>query len=380
MKILALFLLTALLQAANAQTVSNAPAQDLPLIPEDAKLLNESSLWQHTLSLRTGVGYQDNVLLSPAGAQGSAFLASGLDFPLSRLPLDRWGIDVNVSGDDQRYLQNVIPDGTDFWFADINAKRFLGDHWQAGLEATESYLDEVDYVDTLIGPAAVEIQGNALKLKPFVRREIGSNGWAELDFPSAREIFDGPLDDVWKFGPQVQVGVTVDQQRDFALSYQVQRFDHDSWPALSAIGAPIGTRNLSLVEQRAEVRWREFWGQDHHWSTDTKFTFAFDQDNGGQFFNFNEYSLSERLHYQVRAWDFSIALRGSYLDYPTQRTGLTSGPTLNEILLHATLHAEHRLTSWLKLYAEYNYERVLSNLSGIRYQANTVTMGLIWEF
>ena len=372
--------LATLALTARAQTSTNASSEDLALIPEDAGLLKESMLWQHTLALRTGAGYDDNVLLSPSSPQGSAFLTAGLDFSLSRLPLDGWGVDVLATGDDQRYLQNGRSRGTDFWLTDVTIKRFLGDHWQAGVEATENYLDEVDYVDTLAGPAAVEIQGNALKLKPFIRREFGTNWWAELDFPTAREIFDAPLDNVWKYGPQLQIGFSDDKQREIALNYQIQQFDHDSWPALSADGTPVGTRNLSLVEQRAELHWREVWDADDHWSTDTKLTFTRDQDNGGKFFNFNEYSAVERLRYNRRPWQLTATLRGSYLDYPVQRTGLTYGPTLNQFLLHATLHGERRLASWLKLYAEYNYERVLSNLSDIRYQANTVTVGLSWEF
>lgn len=379
-KIIAMILLATLTLTAEAQMSSNTPPEDLPLIPEDAKLLKESLLWQYTLSLRTGAGYRDNVLLSPSDPQGSAFVTGGLDYSLSRVPLDGWGVDAIFSGDDERYLQNVPSDGTDFWLTDITFKRFLGDNWETGIESTENYLDEVDFVDTITGPEAVEIQGNILKLKPFVRRNLGTNWWAQLDFPAAREILDAPLDNIWKYGPQLELGFSDDKKTEVTVSYEIQQFDHDTWPALTADGATIGTRNLSVVEQRAELDWRQFWGAENHWSTDTKLGFTMDEDNGGKFFNFNEYSVAERLRYEMGNWQFTATLRGSYLDYPVQRTDLIDGPTLNEILLHATLRGERRLKKWLKLYAEYNYERVLSNLPDIRYQANTITAGLIWEF
>jgi len=375
-----MMLLATLALTAEAQTPTNALPENLPLIPEDTKLVNESMLWQYTLSLRTGAGYQDNVLLSPSDPKGSAFITEGLDFSLSRLPLNGWGVDAIFSGDDQRYLQNVPSDGTDFWLADVTVKRFLGDNWLLGVESTENYLDEIDYVDTFTGPEAVEIQGNILKTKPFVRRNLGTNWWMELDFPASREILDAPLDNVWKYGPQLQLGFSDDKNREISLSYQIQQFDHDTWPALSADGEPIGTRNLSVVEQRAELRWREFWDANSYWSTDTKLVFTMDQDNGGKFFNYNEYSLSERLRYERKNWQFTATVRGSYRDFPVQRTDLAYGPTLNEILLHATLHGERRLAKWLKLYVEYSYERVLSNLPDIRYQDNTITAGAIWEF
>ena len=159
--------LAAISLGVEAQNATNQPPEPLPLIPEDVQLLKESMLWQQTLDLRTGAGYRDNVLLSPSAPQGSAFLADGLDYSASRLPLDGWGVSFVASGDDNRYLQNVPSDGTDFWLADLTVKRFLGDHWQAGMEGTENYLDEVDLVDTAAGPTAVEVQGNILKLKPL---------------------------------------------------------------------------------------------------------------------------------------------------------------------------------------------------------------------
>ena len=379
-KLIAMMLLATLALTAKAQTQTNALPEGLPLIPEDARLLKESMLWQYTLSLRTGAGYQDNVLLSPSDPQGSAFITEGLDFSLSRLPLDGWGVDAFFSGDDQRYLQNVPSDGTDFWLTDVTLKRFFGENWEAGIEATGNYLDEVDYVDTFTGPEAVEIQGDILKLKPFVRRNLGTNWWTELDFPASREMLDAPLDNIWKYGPQVQAGFSNDKSTEISLSYQIQQFDHDTWPALSADGNPIGTRNLSVVEQRAELHWREYWDADNHWSTDTKLIYTHDDDNGGKFFNYEEYSLAERVRYDVKKWQITATVRGSYRDYPVQRTGLTYGPTLNEVLLHVTLHGERRLARWLKLYAEYNYERVLSNLPDIRYQENSLTAGVIWEF
>ena len=379
-KIIAMMLLATCVLTAEAQTSTNSPPENLPLIPEDAALLKESLLWQYTLSLRTGAGYRDNVLLSPSAPQGSAFVTEGLDFALSRLPLDGWGLNLVVSGDDERYLQNVPSDGTDFWLADITIKRFLGNHWEAGIESQENYLDEVDFVDTAAGPQVVEIQGNTLKMKPFVRRNLGTNYWVELDFPAAREILDAPLDNIWEYGPQLQLDFNNDKKTEIGLSYRIQQLDHDSWPALTAEGLTIGTRNLSVVEQGAEVHWRQFWDAENHWSTYTKLDFTRDEDNGGNFFNFDEYSLAERLRYETKNWQITATLRGSYRDYPVQRIDLTAGPTLNEVLVHATVHGERRLKKWLKLYAEYDYERVLSNLTDIRYQDNTFTVGLIWEF
>jgi hypothetical protein len=358
---------------------TNAIAEELPLIPEDARLIEESMLWDYTVSVRTGAGYNDNVLLSPSSPHGSALLTGGLDCSISRLPLAGWGLDFVASGDDVRYLQNGPSDGTDFWLADLTLKHLLGDNWLAGVEGLENYLDEVDYVDGPEGPEIVELQGNNLKLKPFVRRNFGTNWWVKLDLPATREILNTPLDDTWKFGPQLLAEYSDGARREISLSGQFQRITHDTWPALEADGTPLA-RTLALNEERVELTWREFWGSANRWSTETKFSYVRDDDNGGGFFNLDEYSASERVRFHAGNWEIATTVRGSYLDYPVQRIGFVTGSRLNEVLLHATVHGEYRLTRWLKLYAEYNHDQVLSDLPDIRYAADTVVTGLIWEF
>ena len=359
---------------------THSPPADLPLIPGDIQLLKESLLWQQTGSLRAGAGYDDNVLLSPRAAYGSALATAGLDYSLSRLPLDGWGVDLKLGGDDVRYLQKTPSDGTDFWVADCTVKRFVGDHWQVGVEGLVNYLDEVDYVGTLDGPEAVEVQGEVLRITPFLRRNLSSNWWTQLEAPAGREMFEAPLDNTWKYGPLLRLGYSDDQQEELTLGYQFQEILHDDWPALDSEGREISGRKLALTEHRVDLDWRRYWDAANRWSTDTKFFYARAADNGGSFFNFDEFSASERVRCSGRNWELAATIRGSYLDYPVQRTRLVFGPTLNQMLLHATVHGERRLTKWLRLYAEYNYERVLSNLGDIRYAANTVTAGLIWEF
>lgn len=357
---------------------TNAETEDLPLIPEDAKLFRESMLWLHTATLRTGAGYNDNVFLSPTVQQGSVLITEGLDFSLSRLPLDGWGIDLAVGGDDVRYLQDVPSNGTDFWLGDLTIKRYLGD-WVLGMEGLENYLDEVDYVDTVTGPKVEEIEGNVLKAQPMVRRNLGTNGWAEFNFGAARELMDAPLDNTWRYGPEIRLGWAADNRNEISVGYHLEECDHDTWPALSAGGLTTG-KTLSVIEQRVELHWVRTWDAANRWNTDTTLFYAHDEDNGGGFFNFNEFSASTRLRYRSNNWEIAATIRGSYTDYPVQRTGVIFGPTLDQTLLHGTLRGERRLTKRLKLYAEYDYERVVSNLGDSRYRVNTATAGLIWEF
>src|SRR3569832_2184566 len=103
-----LLLLTLELTAISRAHATDAITIDLALIPDDSSLWKESLLWYKDIVVRAGVGYKDNVLLSPHTRQGSGFVTSGLDFSLIRLPLDGWEVNIAAICDDVRYFRNPL--------------------------------------------------------------------------------------------------------------------------------------------------------------------------------------------------------------------------------------------------------------------------------
>ena len=93
-----------------------------------------------------------------------------------------------------------------------------------------------------------------------------------------------------------------------------------------------------------------------------------------------ERGVAEELRYQAGTWDIRAKADVSYYDFPV-RTISTSDVTLfNKWNLSLRLRAEKRLASFLKVYAEYEHERSLSNEDFEKYSVNTVLGGLQWEF
>jgi hypothetical protein len=373
-------MLAGLTLAARAQTASNPPPKDLPLIPENVPLLTESMLWQQEVTVRAGAGYNDNVLSSPTNALGSPFMTAGLDYSLTRLPLRGWGVDLFITGDSLRYLENVPTDGEDLWVASVTVKKYFAGVWQLGLEAREAYVDDVQYGVFSNGVYAAEIRGNFLTARPFVRRDLGSNWWVQADFTGRREYVAAPLDNAWQFGPGWTAGFTRDTKTELELNFQLLRTDNETMRGLAPGGKTATSSPIDLWQETVEFRWRQHWDNQDRWTSDSKLGFESEQDNGGGYFNYNEPYLLERLRFDNKHWRLALTTRAGYQQFPGQRTDLTTGSLLNIFAVRAGVHLERRLSRRFKLYAEYNFQRALSNQHLDAYQENDAAAGAIFEY
>ena len=62
--------------------------------------------WDRDLSFRTGAGYRDNIGLSANSPRGSAFVMTGLELILLRLPENGTQFNLFVSGEDIRFFSS----------------------------------------------------------------------------------------------------------------------------------------------------------------------------------------------------------------------------------------------------------------------------------
>jgi hypothetical protein len=203
----------------------------------------------------------------------------------------------------------------------------------------------------------------------------------QLAFPLARDWQKSPLDDYWKFGAQVTLARTYGQGSQVALTYGGSYIPHDAWLATDAQGNPMPGEYLAVWRQIAELKWEHHWDAAQRWRSITKFGFQYDQDNGGGFYNYYLYSLSEELRFHTKNWEIKGSAGVSYYGFPVQTTYDTPGnPTLNLTVLDLALRVERRIYKTFKVFGNYDYERVLSNESDNQYTYNIVSGGLSWEF
>jgi len=372
------FFVPALSGVAAPDTLTN----DLQLIPEDTSLWKESMLWDKDIVLRAGVGYKDNVLLAPNASQGSGFVASGLDLTLIRLPLDGWEVNFTIVGDDVRYFRNPGGlKGEDLFTSSVQVQKYLSARWRTGLEVRYSYIDQV--LQELLmsgGVQAIEAKGNTLSTRPFVRRELSTNWWIQLEAPLERDWWQAPLDAYWKVGGQGIIGFSYGPHSQVSLSGGGFYIPHDEWLARDASGAEVPGRILAIQREVAELKWEHQWDARNRWSSITRIGFNRNRDNGGGFFNFYRYFASEELRFHTKDWEAKASVAWSYYDFPVQTIDTPPSPTLHLATVNAGLRLERRLYQSVRGFAAFEFEQTTSDDPASEYRYKIVTGGLSWEF
>lgn len=358
--------------------------KDLPLIPENISLLGGSLAWDESFELRTGVGYKDNVLLSHAGAQGSPFVASGLDFSVIRLPVDNWQFYFFLTADDNRYWHEAGADKEETVLASSEARKDLAGQWKLGSGLNFTYQNEildVTSIETFTnGASSARVQGPGVTLRPFVRHDFPSRWWVQFELPATRQFLKAPLDDYWQFGGKIILGREYGSRSELTASYGLSELWYDTRNQFAASGYEIPNTPLKLLQHRLELGSQHYWDTARHWRSSTKLGFAYDQDNGSGYFSYYKYELSEQLRYQTPAWEIRGRAGIIYYDFPVQTVSILDPSKLNKTLVSLDLRIERRLAGFVKVFGEYELEHSFSNDPFTRYNVNTVTGGFQWEF
>ncbi len=374
-----------------------ADTNDLELFTRDLGI----SLWDKSFSLRTGMGYKDNVLLSSGetGAEGSSpvksspYFTSGLDVTVFRLPLGDWEYYFFLTGDDVRYWRDVGVGSEDLWLAAAKIRRAFGDIWKAGLLCSYTYQAQVFDLANLesadiFQPA--KVIGNTLTVRPSLRAELGKNRWLELEFDATRQFFGAPAYSYWSVGPRITLGQSYGNRSEVSLSYEAlkQYYDQEPQAILDADGngEDLAGTHLNVFKHRVEIAWHHYWDQPRRWQTTMKVNFDYTRDNGAGFYDFFKYGTTWEIKYKKDAWDIRARASAVRYEYPHQDAG-TDPWTLEDNLakwrladLTFNLHGERYLTKYLKLFAEYEFEHSFSSRPTEQYNVNNVSGGLGWEF
>ena len=379
---LALTLSILLSCAPNVLSESGVLSTNLELIPEDAALWKESLLWGQDVVPRAGFGYKDNVLLAPASRQGSAFVTSGLDLSIFRLPLDGWEIALNVVGDDVRYFRSIGGvRGEDLVIGSLQGQKYLRGGWRVGLELRASYVDQVLQEFLTVGGAqAIRAKGHTVGARPFVRQDLSTNWWVQLEAPLAREWWQAPLDASWKFGGQAVLGLNYGSGSQLSIEGGALYMPHDQWLARDAAGAELSGKKLKMWRLVTGLKWEQHWDADRHWLTITRLAFTRTRDNGGGYFDNSRYFLSEELRWHTKDWEAKASVGYGYYDFPVQTVGPAPAPKLKLGILDLNARLERRIYKGLRCFASYEYEQSASDDPISQYHYNLGVGGISWEF
>lgn len=371
-----------LVGVSSAEAQADALTNNLELIPENKSMWPESLLWNKDIVLRAGFGYKDNVLLAPNAPQGSPFFTSGLDLTVFRLPLDGWEVNLSVVGDDVRYFNRPGGmGGEDLFLGSAQVQKYFGGVWRGGVELRYSYIDQVLEEFLIVGGAqAIEAKGNVLAVRPFIRRDLSTDWWVQLDAPLSREWWQEPLDPTWKVGGQAALGLVYGPHSQVSLTGGGFYIPHDQWLARDALGNEISGRKLTVLRQTAELKWEHQWDATNRWATTTKLGFNHSHDNGGGYFDNYRYYLSEEIRFRTRNWEAKASAGLSYYYFPVQMIDAPPAPTLHLTAVELGLRIERRIYKSLRCFAAFEYEQSISNDSAAEYRDQVGSGGLSWEF
>jgi hypothetical protein len=352
-------------------------AQDLG-IPDDLKL---PSPWINSYEPRLFAGYKDNVLLSDQNIVASPFVGAGLDLTFFRLPISGWEFMFLSSAEYYRYLSAGTVHQEATAIAQGQVHRELGHGWKVGLTAEYLYFNQVfdsSAFQELI--SSVPVQGHSFTVRPTMTKDFGQGYRAELEIPATRQLFDQFIDNYWEVGPKLIVGREYGNKSDIAISYQFRDRLHDSWQARDVNGNVEPGRGLQFYLQELAATWRHYWDADRHWRTVTKLSVERNDDNGGEYYAYLRPLFSEQLRYDAKTWQVSLEGRVAHYAYDHERIGDPGTDIRARSYFRISLRGERHLTKALKAFAQYEFERTISNLDIDRYTVNTIYGGLSYEW
>ncbi len=339
------------------------------------------SLWNMSTSLRTGLGYKDNVTLSSIDSKGSAFEATGLDLLVFRLPWNNWQLNFFASGSDTRYFERSVGVDTEqSAAASVQLTWLLGNGWKSLSTVQYSFLNQVlDVSATTQTQIRQQVLGHTVTGRQGVRKDF-SPYWAEATFGVSRNFFGRPLDYYWQGGPQLTVGRSYGHGSDVSLRYQIEEAQFDTFEQTRLDGTLIAGAPLEFRIQSLELAWQHHWDTQRRWRSSTRLSAQLNRDNGPGYFDFLEYRAAEQLRYRATTWEASAQVSVTQYDFD-RRTLSAADPTKqSRTPILFSLRGEKRLSKSWKMYASYDYERSVSNVELERYGSNIGLAGIEYAF
>lgn len=361
-----------------------APLSGADLDGSDLELeeaLELPSLWVRSVEARLWTGFKDNVLLANRDEEESPLIAGGADFGLFRLPMDGWEWFFLSSADYTRYPNAAAAKEESSAIAQGQGQKEFGDGWKAGGSAEYIYFNQVFDASILQDERrAIKLEAHGFTVRPMISKALRETFRLELELPSTRQFFGDIIDDYWETGAELTLGREFTRATDLAASYEFLDRFHDSRESRDSAGRLQPGRILQFRQHELTLAWRQFWDPDRRWRTVTRLSLQLNEDNGGGYYDYLRPEFSEQIRYESKSWAARAEVRVAHYLYAHQRVSDSDSPIRERTYVRLNLRGEKNLWKTLKLFAQYEYERALSNLETDTYTANTISAGLDWEY
>lgn len=343
---------------------------------------NPLALWDKSINLRGALGYKDNVLLSPAQEQPSAFWLTAFDFMLLRASLDPADATFTffVSGEDRRYLASIDVEKEQQLLTQTKwEKPFLTD-WKGGGLVQYVYADQVfDASATEELLETLPIKSHNFQAAPLLTRELPGHSELQLRFNLERQYFNEPLDDYWEIGPQATFRKIYGHKSEWLVGYTWDHRSYDERHQFGLDAQSIDGTSLRFEQHEFETSITHAWDQARHWRSRLRVLFELNDDNGPGYYDYRRHRWSKRIGYYGDDWEVTAEGRILYYDY--LRQPVSPGGEVRQVWEYVlAMRAEKLLWKKIRGFAESEHERVHSNYRLEEYTVNTILGGVDWEF
>jgi len=367
-----------------ATRAQNGPAAEAAtsVPPDMASFLRALPKWTVFTALNASYGYKDNLLLSYADEERSAFVRGSADLMLMRAPRGPFEYTLFFDAERTHYFTAPTSDhDAKVWIRTEPAYR-LGKKWRLGLPLTGFYYDQVfDQSDTDVERLIARTKVEGVMAGPTVRWDFHPSWWIEAQAVGQKKRYEdgsndgrtgeGNLSLAWSAGSRFEATISGGRRwRDFAQRSQY-----------SASGRELPGTELKISEREGELRFDIWWDEATRWKTTTRASHLRYRDNGSGFFDFREEKVAQELKWTDGPWLVRVKGSASRLDFGVQTVGVgIDPPSRVKDEFTGDFHIERQLSKRWTVFGTYMWERSRSNDEFTSYTMNEGLLGIRWSW
>ena len=165
------------------------------MISGQESLWTESMLWDKQVTVSSGIGYRDNIFLSPFAPRASAFFVNGLDLTVLRMPLDGWKIVGLITGEEMHDRRNLGTNSEDPLYRPACAWSgsclMAGRRRWNGRASLEKQV--LDVTTSRAAPVTALVEGYGLSGRPFRAQRLPEWVVVQVELPFRRLVSAKPV-------------------------------------------------------------------------------------------------------------------------------------------------------------------------------------------
>lgn len=338
--------------------------------------------WSVSASAESSFGFKDNLLLSFAAEERSAFARGLLETVLMRVPtgsVDYW---LFAQAEGTHYFSGrTVHNEAKVWIHNELGWR-ASDAWKLGLPVTAYYNDTVlDQSDTEVERLAAEIKVAGAMAAPVVRWTFQRNWWLETQATAQRESYADGSNNGRVARTALRLGWNLSPQAEIRLGGEQRWRDFDTRAQYSAAGRELAGTRLKIAEDEGEVRLKLKWGRAAQWQSTTHAGFRHYRDNGSGYFNYRERKLDQEWEWSGGPWLVRLSGGARRMDFDVQTVGIgIAPPARRREEFEARVRAERKLNARWIVFGGFSWERSRSNDTVASYVVNEGLLGVRWNW